>query len=189
MNASNKKVSCIVLAGGQGRRFNQQDKGLVKLNNRNLIEHVIERIKPQVDDIVISANRHIDDYKKFAHKVIKDKASDFQGPLAGVAACLAECNHEWVLVIPCDIPLLPDDLVERLVATNNTKLIVAKAREQRQLVFLMHTSLRDNLNEFLKQGHHKAMAWFELQNPDVVIFEDEGCAFLNINSPEDLSLL
>lgn len=185
----NHPVSCIILAGGEGKRFNREDKGLVMLNNKPFIEHIVERITPQVDDIVISANRHVSEYKAFAATVVEDKTNDFQGPLAGVAACIPGCNHEWILVIPCDIPLLPDDLVEKLMTTNTSKLIVAKAHEQRQLVFLMHASLKQNLNEFLQQGHHKAMAWIELQNPAVVMFEDEAGAFLNINTPQELEQL
>lgn len=186
---ANHPVSCIILAGGEGKRFNREDKGLVMFNNKPFIEHIIERIKPQVDDIVISANRHVKEYKIFSAKVVEDKTKDFQGPLAGVAACIPACSHEWILVIPCDIPLLPDDLVEKLGATPNSKLIVAKAHEQRQLVFLMHASLQQNLNAFLQQGHHKAMAWIELQNPTVVMFEGETGAFLNINTAEELEQL
>ena len=186
---ANQPVSCIILSGGEGKRFNREDKGLVMFNNKSFIEHIIERINPQVDDVVISANRHVDKYKTFAEKVVEDITNDFQGPLAGVAACIPECKHEWILVIPCDIPLLPDDLVEKLTAKNNNKLIVAKAHEQRQLVFLMHASLKENLDEFLHQGHHKAMSWIELQNPTVVMFEGEAGAFLNINTPEELEQL
>jgi molybdopterin-guanine dinucleotide biosynthesis protein A len=186
---TNQPVSCIILSGGKGKRFNRKDKGLVMFNNKSFIEHIIERINPQVDDVVISANRHVDKYKSFAKKVVEDITNDFQGPLAGVAACIPECKHEWILVIPCDIPLLPDDLVGKLIAKNNNKLIVAKANEQRQLVFLMHASLKENLDEFLHQGHHKAMSWIELQNPTVVMFEGEAGAFLNINTPEELEQL
>lgn len=186
---SNHPVSCIILAGGEGKRFNSEDKGFIKFQNKPFIEHVIERIKPQIDDIVISANRNIDKYRNYSSKVIEDKSDDFQGPLAGIAACIPECNHDWIVVIPCDIPLLPDDLVAKLKSVDNNKLIVAKAHEQRQLVFLMHASLKENLDKFLQQGHHKAMSWLELQNPDVIMFEDEAGAFININTPKALEQL
>ena len=181
-------ISCIILAGGEGKRFNNADKGLVDYNNKPFIEHVIEHISAQVDDIVISANRNIDNYKKFSSKVICDTTHDYQGPLAGIASCIPHCEHENILVLPCDIPLLPDNLIAKLVSSKN-KLAVAKAHEQRQLVFLMHTSLQNSLNDFLQQGHHKAMSWIELQNPSVVSFECESVAFTNINTPEDLANL
>jgi len=185
----NQNVSCIILAGGEGKRFNCEDKGLVTLKGKPLIEHIIDRINPQVDDIVISANRNTDYYKKYSDKVIEDKTANFQGPLSGIAACIPECKHQWILVLPCDIPLLPDDLVKKLAVSDNSKLIVAKAHEHRQLVFLMHVSLKKSLDDFLHQGHHKAMSWIELQNPAVVMFEGEVGAFLNINTLEELKQL
>ncbi len=187
MSMPGQPVSCIILAGGEGKRFHREDKGLVTLNNKPMVEHVVNRISAQVDDIVISANRNTDEYKKYSDKVVEDKASDFQGPLSGIITCIPECKHEWILVLPCDIPLLPDDLVERLAAAHNQKLIVARAHEHRQLVFLMHLSLKKNLAEFLRQGHHEAMSWIELQNPAVVMFEGAVGEFLNINTREELN--
>ena len=182
-------ISCIILAGGEARRFNREDKGLVVFNNKPLIEHVFDRINPQVDDIVISANRNVDLYKKYSAKVTQDKTDDFQGPLSGIAACLPECDHEWILVLPCDIPLLPDSLVEKLSSTDNRRLIVAKANEQRQLIFLMHASLKTSLDEYLEQGHQKAMSWIDLQSPEIVTFDSKDSTFLNINTPEELNAL
>ena len=181
------RVSCIVLAGGEGKRFNRENKGLIELDQRPLIEHILERISPQVDDIVISANRNIGRYKKYSNRVIEDKNKNFHGPLAGISSCITACKHEWILVIPCDTPLLPENLVDRLCTTSSHKLIVAKSQQQRQLVFLMHISLKENLNEFLLQGHQKAMTWIELQNPKVVIFSHTNNAFLNINTPLELN--
>lgn len=185
----NSPVSCIILAGGEGRRFDRKDKGLISLNNKPLIEHIIGCIRPQVDDIVISANRNIDHYKKYADKVIEDIDVGFNGPLSGIVACTDECDHEWILVVPCDIPQLPDDLVKKLCGTDNSQLIVAESNERRQLVFLMHRSLKENLNDFLKQGHKKAMSWIELQTPKVVTFENNDGEFLNINTPDKLTLI
>ena len=185
----NSSVSCIILAGGEGRRFDNKDKGLILLNNKPLIEHIIECIRPQVDDIVISANRNINHYKKYADKVIEDIGVGFNGPLSGINACIDECNHEWILVVPCDIPQLPDDLVKKLRQTDNSRLIVAESHERRQLVFLMHRTLKEDLNDFLEQGHQKAMSWIELQNPEVVAFENDVDGFLNINTPDKLTLL
>jgi len=189
MNMSNQNVSCIILAGGEGKRFNRKDKGLVTLKGRPLIEHIIDRIDSQVDDIIISANRNTDHYKKYSDKVIEDNSANFQGPLSGIATCLPECKHPWILVLPCDIPLLPVDLVKKLATSDNSKLIVAKAHEHRQLVFLMHASLNKNLDDFLHEGHHKAMSWIELQNPTVVAFQGEAGAFLNINTLQELEQL
>ena len=187
MNAT--PISCIILAGGRGKRFDNKDKGLIQLNGKPLIEHVIGCIAPQVDDIVISANRNIDDYKKYTDTVIADTDDDFQGPLTGISSCLPTCKHEWILVLPCDTPFLPSNLAERLNAITTTKLIVAKARERRQLVFLMHKSLNENLEKYLQQGHKKVMTWIELQKPAIVEFENDASDFLNINTQETLNSL
>jgi len=181
-------ISCIILAGGEGKRFNNEDKGLLNYHNKPFIQHVLEHISPQVDDIVISANRNADIYKKYSDKVISDTVDDFQGPLAGISSCIPHCNHEHILVLPCDIPILPDNLIARLSSTDN-KLAVARAHEQRQLVFLMHASLKQSLNDYLQQGHHKAMSWIELQNPAIVSFECESIAFKNINTHAELTRL
>ena len=183
------KISCIILAGGKGNRFNNKDKGLILLDKKPLIEHILERIRPQVDDIIISANRNTDIYKNYSTKVIPDKEQDYSGPLTGIAACIPECEHDWILVIPCDIPSLPVNLVERLIDNDDNLLIVAKAYEQRQLVFLMHRSLEDKLNTFLDQGHQRVMTWLDIQNPKVVDFETQGNEFLNINTPDELTAL
>ena len=70
-------ISCIILAGGEGKRFDRQDKGLIELDKKPLIEHIIDRVRPQLDDIVISANRNENTYKKYAKKVIGDKIKTF----------------------------------------------------------------------------------------------------------------
>lgn len=183
------KISCIILAGGRGKRFNHEDKGLVTLDDKPLIEHTIDHIASQVDDIVISANRNIVAYKKYSDKVISDRDQSFSGPLHGISACLAECEHERILIIPCDMPVLPDDLVEKLDATENDTLSIAKVYDREQLVFLMHKSLEDKLNDFLQQGHQKVMTWIALQNPDVVIFENHNAEFTNINTADELTAL
>lgn len=182
-------VSCIILAGGEGKRFNREDKGLVELNNKPLIEHIIERIKLQVDDIVISANRNIDIYKKYASHVVVDQLEHFQGPLAGIAAALPYCQHPWILVVPCDIPLLPDDLVKTLNPTNASKLHVLKINGRLQLIFLLHKDLLPLLNQTLEQGHHKVMDWVEMQNPFIVELDINTDTFINLNTPEQLEKL
>lgn len=186
---SNQLVSCIILAGGEGKRFNREDKGLVKLNNKPLIAHVISRITDQVDDIVISANRNIDIYKQHAAHVVTDQYDNFQGPLAGIAAALPHCQHSWVLVVPCDIPLLPDNLVKLLKTDNTNKLHVIKINGRLQLIFLLHSDLLPEINRYLHQGHHKVMDWVEMQHPVIVELDVNLDAFTNLNTPEQLEQL
>ena len=182
-------VSCIILAGGEGKRFNHEDKGLVQLNNEPLVAHVINRVNNQVDDIVISANRNIDTYKEYASHVIPDHLKNYQGPLAGIAASLPYCQHDQVLVVPCDIPLLPEDLVKTLEPANPAKLHILEIDDHLQLVFLIHQDLLATLNTYLEQGNHKVMDWAKKQNPHIVKLSTDIDTFINLNTPDQLRQL
>jgi molybdopterin-guanine dinucleotide biosynthesis protein A len=187
MNINSNEISCIVLAGGKGKRFNNQDKGLVELNNKPLIEHVLNAVQSQVDDIVISANRNIDTYKKYSPSVISDIDKNFCGPLSGISSAMPLCKHEWVLIVPCDMPLLPENLVEQMQRTiDNQPLCIVESNGQLQLVLLLHTSLLQNIKQSLTQKHYKLLSWVKSQQHVVVNFHDDAI-FNNINSMEQLS--
>lgn len=186
---TNKPVSCIILAGGKGKRFNNKDKGLIELNGKPLVQHVIDNVKHQVDDIVISANRNINTYKELASRVVTDNLSNFQGPLTGIASALPHCKHPWVLVVPCDIPLLPDKLVETLTHEPNNRLNVLKVNGRLQLIFLLHRDLLESLNKYLDDSHHKVMDWVSMQNPSIVELDINTTSFTNLNTSEQLDEL
>ena len=92
------------------------DKGLVALQNKPLIQHVINRLTPQADEIIINANREIAQYQTFGLAVLHDTNEDYIGPLAGISLGLQHAQHEYVLTVPCDSPLLPLDLAQRLLS-------------------------------------------------------------------------
>ena len=130
MTIENNQITAVILAGGKGSRLGGQDKGLVSYQNKPLIQHVLDKIEPQVGQIIINANRNQDDYAKFDYPVISDELSDFQGPLAGFLTGMKTCNTDYILTLPCDGPDLPDDLVSRLVneledKTAENNLVVA----------------------------------------------------------------
>ncbi|MGD8933172.1 MAG: molybdenum cofactor guanylyltransferase MobA [Gammaproteobacteria bacterium] len=183
---SNPDISCIILAGGKGRRMGGADKGLVQFKGRLLIAHVIENIAPQVDDIVISANRNLDQYKKLGYAVYADQSDDFDGPLAGIASTLPHCQHDWVLIIPCDMPSLPANLVASMVkAAASARLVVINAGGKHQLVFLLHRDLLGSIMHYLDSNEHSVMQWVDSvdhQKLDMAI----NNSFLNINKPEQL---
>ena len=123
-------VSCVVLAGGRAMRMDGMDKGLISLQNKPLIQHVISRLRPQVDEILINANREIAQYEAFGFKVLQDENQDFAGPLAGILLGLKHAKHELVLSVPCDSPLLPLDLALRLyngMLENHADIAVASS--------------------------------------------------------------
>ena len=181
-------VSGVVLAGGQGRRMGGVDKGLQPLDGKPMIEHVLERLRPQVDEIVINANQNLERYAAFGHALAPDVTGGFAGPLAGLQAGLQAANHPLVVTAPCDSPFLPADLVARLqAALGANDLAVAKTGEQAHPVFaLVHRSLAGHLSAFLAGGGRKIDAWYASLRVVEVPFDDEADAFRNINTREEL---
>ena len=182
------KISGIVLAGGLGRRMGGVDKGLQLLHGKAMIEHVLARLAPQVQDIVINANQNLERYRAFGHRVVSDQISGFAGPLAGLHAGLGAVAHPLAVTVPCDSPFLPLDLVSRLmdsIAEND--LAVAKTGDQPHPVFaLVRTSVQKNLEAFLAGGGRKIDAWYASLKVVEVLFDDEADAFRNINTLEEL---
>jgi len=157
---------------------------------------VLARLTPQVDKLIINANRNIPAYQSFGAPVFPDEMPDFAGPLAGVQTGMRHCDTPYVVTAPCDAPFLPHDLVEKLrhaLTTANADLAFAVtgtgAMRQPQPVFcLMKTSLLPHLTQFLQQGGRKVEAWHKTLNAAEAHFDDEA-AFCNINTPEDLQQL
>jgi len=183
------RVTGIVLAGGQGRRMGGVDKGLQLLHGKSMVEHVLARLAPQVDEILINANQNLEAYARFGHRVVADAIGGFAGPLAGLHAGLAAARHEMVLTVPCDSPFLPPDLCARMKgALNGNDLAVAKTGDQPHPVFsLVRTSVKKNLEDFLLKGGRKIDAWYSTLEVVEVAFDDEADAFRNINTREELN--
>lgn len=179
--------SAILLAGGKATRMGGLDKGLVPWRGKPLIEHVLARIRSQVDDIVISCNRHPEQYAGYG-ACQADATEDYAGPLAGIAACLPLCRHDAVLVVACDMPLLPDDLVTRLgdALTPDMDVAVAHDGEQLQpLAMLLRRRALPALHRALDQGQAAVHRWALAQRHRIVTFEDPG-AFRNFNTLAEL---
>lgn len=181
------KVTGIVLAGGMGRRMGSVDKGLQKLHGKPMVAHVIERFAPQVDALLINANRNAETYAQFG-RVVPDEVGGFAGPLAGLHAGMSAATTELVATAPCDSPFLPADLVARLRAAldSGIRLAVAKTGDQAHPVFVVaERALVDDLGRFLGEGGRKIDAWYAKLCVAEVLFEDDA-AFRNINTPEEL---
>ncbi|MGE6180543.1 molybdenum cofactor guanylyltransferase MobA [Aeromonas salmonicida] len=182
-------VSAVILAGGRATRMGGEDKGWVALAGRPLIDHVLERLRPQVDEVLINANRSQTRYQALA-PVISDDNNDYLGPLAGMQAGLAAAHHDWVLFVPCDGPALPHDLMSRFrtALTPDTELVVAHDGDWLQpVVALLHRSLLPSLTHALAEGERKIDIWFARHKMAVVSFADQPDAFINLNSPAELA--
>ena len=185
--------SAIILSGGRATRMGGVDKGLISLQNRPLIQHVIERLSPQVDEIIINANREIEQYESFNRMVLQDDNPEFIGPLAGFSLGLQRCKHDYLLTVPCDSPMIPMDLASRLqkaLIDQNADVAVARSGGYSHPVFsLMKTSLLPSLTHFIDQGERKVSAWQKTHHYIEVPFNDCDEAFVNLNTFEDLQAL
>ncbi|HMM75706.1 MAG TPA: molybdenum cofactor guanylyltransferase MobA [Gammaproteobacteria bacterium] len=181
-------ITGLVLAGGQGSRLGGRDKGLVEIAGRPLIAHVLARFAPQVDAVLISANRHREIYAGYGHPVIADLHSEHHGPLAGLASGLAHCRTPLLALVPCDAPFLPEDLVGRLYAAldlHAAEIAIAEAGGEAQPTFaLLRASLAASAAASLAAGERGLMAWHRRHRLAVVPYAD-AAAFRNLNTPED----
>jgi molybdopterin-guanine dinucleotide biosynthesis protein A len=180
----------VILAGGQGRRMGGVDKGLKELRGKPMVAWVLERLVPQVDEVLINANQNLDVYRGFGHRVIPDVIGGFAGPLAGLHRGLREATHELVATVPCDSPFLPADLIARLRAAleqRDAELAVAKTGDQPHPVFCLCRKLvLPGLGDYLASGGRKIDAWYASLKVVEVLFDDQPEGFSNINTEEEL---
>jgi molybdopterin-guanine dinucleotide biosynthesis protein A len=183
-------ITGLVLAGGRGTRMGGVDKGLQNFHGQPLAQHALERLRPQVGNLMLSANRHLADYAAFGVPVWPDADAEFAGPLAGMLAGLAHCPTPYLATVPCDAPLFPLDLVARLAAVD-ADIVVATATDtdgiQRlQPVFcLLRADLHASLAQFLAAGGRKVGQWMA-QHQCVRVAFGEAQAFFNANTLVEL---
>ena len=184
-------VTGLILAGGKGSRMGGVDKGLQAFRGKRLVDHVYERLAPQVGGIIINANQNQEAYRTFGVRVVSDAIAGFAGPLAGMHAGLSVSKRPFLASVPCDSPFLPEDLIARLYARideTGAELAVAKTGEQPHPVFsLMRRGVLEHLSDFLKEGGRKIDAWYASLNIVEVVFDDEADAFSNINTLDELA--
>jgi len=189
-------ITGLVLAGGRGQRMGGVDKGLQLLRGTPLAQAALERLRPQVNALLISANRHLDTYTTFGVPVLTDDAPDHPGPLAGLLAGLRACPTAWLLAVPCDTPNFPADLAERLaraITAEGADIAMAATQEdgrvQPQPVFcLVRRSQAPDLAAFIADGGASPRAWAARHRTTLVTF-DEAAAFENANTLADLQRL
>ena len=185
----NDQITGLILAGGRARRMGGIDKGLVELDGRPMVTHVVGRLAPQVGRIIINANRNLAVYREWSNTVVKDRNGEYDGPLAGVASGLEAADTEFTLTVPCDCPLVANDLTERMyhgLISERAEIAVATDGQRLQPVFmLLARGLLPSIESFLATGERKIDKWFENHAVTVVDFSDEPDTFLNINSIEE----
>ncbi|PWG62214.1 molybdenum cofactor guanylyltransferase MobA [Sediminicurvatus halobius] len=180
-------VTAIILAGGRATRMGGEDKGLIALAGRPMIAHVLDAVRPQVDAIIINANRNHERYAAFGLPVVADREGGFQGPLAGMASGLAHCDTPLALTLPCDGPLVPADLVARLrAALGDGDAAVAHDGERLQPAHaLLRAPVLPSLERFLADGGRKIDRWYASLDVREADFSGQRELFINVNTPEE----
>ncbi len=188
---SRENITGAILAGGQARRMGGADKGLIALHCKPLITYVVDILTPQVGTLIINANRNLGQYSAFGYPVIQDTAPGQAGPLAGIASALLAAKTDYVLIVPCDSPYLPYDLVARLAAAlTQTHAEVAVAHDgtrMQPVVALLQSDLAEDILQSIQRGHNKTELWMRSRRLALADFSDQPQAFKNINSTEDIA--
>lgn len=187
------EITGVILAGGLARRMGRIDKGLITINTRPLIEYVIDTLRPQVNSLIVNANRNREVYEGYGFPVIADGYADFQGPLAGMSSCMEVVKTPYILTVPCDSPFIPADLAYRLyrrLKRGRADICVASNGRRMQPVFaLIKVKLRERLLGYLERGERRIEKWYLEQNTVSEDFSDAKQTFININTPEKLSMV
>lgn len=188
-----RRITGVVLAGGLGRRMGGVEKGLIELRGRPLLAHVIERLRPQVDELLVNANREIQRYASFGLPVVEDAVEGLVGPLAGIHTGLVHARHDLVLSVPCDSPALPGDLASRLLVrmeSEDAEIAIARSHGRLHPVFcLCRRELAPALADYLEAGGRAVWTWVESRRLAIEDFDDAPTAFENINTTEDVRRL
>ena len=184
-------ITGVVLSGGNARRMGGMEKPLQLLHGTPLVQHVCERLAPQVSRVIVSANRDRDRYAQFADAVIADDIPD-RGPLGGLASALRFVTTPYVACVPGDAPLLEPALISRLANTlgsaNADVCMPHDGARTQQLFLLMRTQLRNSIVEYLDDGGRSVLGWLDSRNLVVLDASDIAHSFLNINTEQELLL-
>lgn len=184
-----QQITALILAGGKSRRMGGTDKGLLPFGDGLLVGRVLDAIRYQVGVVLISANRHQEEYGQFGVPVLADPLDDFQGPLAGFLAGLRHMQTDYLLTLPCDGPVVVEDLAQRLatgLSGSDVDIAVAHDGSRLQPVYaLLNRRVLPDLELALGEGERKIDRWYARNRWVRVDFSDVPQQFSNINTPED----
>jgi molybdopterin-guanine dinucleotide biosynthesis protein A len=187
---SRPNITAVILAAGAGRRMGGEDKGMLLLNGRPLIAHVLERLAPQCEKVLLNINRNREAYAALGCPLIEDTLPGGLGPLAGLLSAMEQSDSEYVLSAPCDTPHLPTDLVARLFASLQRSgadvCTVDDGERLHPVILLVRRTLQEDLRAYLENGGRKVHDWFYRQRHCSADFSDNPAAFININTLQQL---
>ena len=179
-------ITAIVLCGGRATRLGGADKPLLAVGDKALLGHVIDRVRPQVDALLLSCAKATAVYEAFGHPVVEDRDAG-QGPLGGFVSALPQVRTPWVLTTPADTPFLPDNLVASLakVCRRTGTAVVTAGGHRQNLAMLLDAQHAQSLAAFYEDGGRAIHRWLVANATTEVDFPADQ--FLNVNTAEDLS--
>ena len=179
-------ITAVILCGGRATRLGGIEKPLTDLGGKPLVAHVIARLEPMVDQIVLSVARDVERYEQFGYPVLADIDPD-QGPLAGIVSALAAVQTPWTLTTPADTPFLPPNLVNALAPACAVRgaAVVSAGGHRQNLSMLLDQRAAASLAEFYRSGGRAVHRWLLATGVDEVDLAQDG--FFNINTLEDLA--
>lgn len=198
MNPSEFLINGVILAGGKGSRMQFQQKPLLSLGKRRVIDWILRSATPQVSQMLINVNKAADHYAEFHLPIISDVHGHDAGPLAGIHAAMLwsraenpQCTH--IACFPGDVPWFDEDYVPRVLAQMTQELALTgwlQTELQCQPLFsVWDIRLEGLLAKALEQGHYSPMTFIRSQpNSLLVLPTVQPGHYLNLNSPEDLAL-
>jgi molybdenum cofactor guanylyltransferase len=184
-------ITGVVLCGGEGRRMGGVEKPLLPLHGRPLAAHVLERLRPQVGPVIVSANRELETYRAFGHPVVVDDIPG-RGPLGGLASIVPHITTPWLFCCPGDAPRLDTGVVSRLAAAFEDECVAAYPDdgERKQYLFLLvRTTALRSLPPYLAKGARSVQGWLASIAAGAVEMPDLRSTFVNVNDPHALEAL
>ena len=193
MNENN--ILGVILAGGKSRRFGE-DKSKIKLGNKTLLEHVIDKVEKEFSELLIISNNQNFSFTSKKIFLVQDFIKGQLGPLIGVLSAmkwieLNKKNYKWIATFPCDTPFFDENLIDKIKncsKNSDKKLFFLKSGGRRHNIFgLWSLELKDTLLEDIKNGQRKVEEWANQVGSEIIEIDDKSeYNFLNINTKEDL---
>ena len=182
-------ITAVVLCGGRGARLDGHDKPLIDIGAGRMIDLICASLTEQVSTIVISCSRNVALYEALGYEVAVDKEEE-RGPRTGLFQAFKKVKAEWTLTLPGDTPFVPKNLVKRLEA-QALKFGVAvpvTGGERQNLCLLLNAERRKELSAFHEAGGTAVKHWLDSIECGTTDLEDLERAFLNVNTPDDLTI-
>lgn len=186
-----------ILAGGLATRMQGEDKGLQPFQNKMMVEWVYEALKPFVRRVIINCNRNTSTYQGVSKHTCADTIENYPGPLAGLLSLIEASDADYLLVSPCDTPLLDTAFGQKMLALLNREysleankpllLAVTTGGKHQPLHACISTVYKDSLRAYLNKGEHRVMQWMQENHAQWLDMSAHAEQFRNFNRLEDLS--